>query len=460
MGADDYISLLRRGRRRAGRLVSRYSQLVRHLWGDLRAKPNVIIIGIDTLRADHLSCYGYDRPTSPHLDRWAKDSLRFTHAFSTSSWTVPGWMSLFTGLLPSGHGLIQYPQPGQLPSTIPMLAELLHQHGYLTVGFHGGGYVSDRFGFSRGFDRYESQGARFEDSLPACVQWLRQHRRWRFFLFWHGFNCHRPYDPPSDFDLFYPEYRGRYDVTKLYMQDGTLPEAEEDVRHVIAKYDGEIHYADFVISQVLAELEQLQLLEETILIVTSDHGEEFLEHGCFDHTRTLYDELMHVPLLVRLPRRWSSPSVKDELISLVDLTLLITAWLGLPFPDCDGTGLEVDQGREYVFAVTGYQRKYLDETEGQPWQHKKDRPELLRAIRTARWKLLLDRQDKPIELYDLLRDPREQWNLADMADETVQELLQTFHAVEEPAHMLKLSLDEPDDVDEQVVERLQALGYF
>ncbi|MGB3904937.1 MAG: sulfatase [Anaerolineae bacterium] len=412
------------------------------------------------MRADHLGCYGYERPTSPHLDRLAKDSLRFTRAFGTSSWTTPSWMSLFTGLLPSRHGLIQYPRPGQLPSGIPTLPELLQEHDYLTVGFHGGGHVSDAFGFDRGFDRYESWGPRFEDSLPACLEWLRKHRQFRFFLFWHGFDCHRPYDPPAEYDLFYPEYSGNYDVTRLYTEDGALPETEDDVRHVLAKYDGEILHADFMIGQLLEQLEELQLLAETVLIITSDHGDEFLEHECFDHTRTLYDELIHVPLLVRMPWRSRPSSVEDKLISLVDVGPLIADWLGLPFPACDATRVGTDPKPECVFAATGYQRKYLDETEGQPWQQKRNRPELLRAIRTLRWKLLFDRKDEPVELYDLRADPRERRNLVTMEGEVVPELLRTFRKFEEPSNKLESQLDQSHDVDDEVLERLRGLGYL
>lgn len=367
---------------------------------------------------------------------------------------------MFTGLLPSRHGLIRYPQPGVLPSRIPTLAELLQHHGYLTVGFHGGGYVSDAFGFHRGFDRYESCGARFEDSLSVCQRWLGKNRHRRFFLFWHGFDCHRPYDPPAEFDLFYPEYAGSYDVSELYTEEGALPKTHDDVRHVIAKYDGEVRHVDFLIGQLLAELEEQQLLEETILILTSDHGEEFLEHGCFDHTRTLYDELIHIPLLVRMPQRWKPPSVEDEPISLLALGPLIAEWLGVPFPACDGA--QVGEGRQVkpVFAVTGYQREYLTETEDQPWQHKKDRPELLRAVRTPRWKLLLDQQDEPIELYNLETDSREQRNLVSEAEEVVQELLQVFHDAEEPANKLDPQSDQSHDMDDEVVKRLRDLGYL
>lgn len=458
MDSDERGLLLSRTRRWASRLVRQGTHLVHRSLRHPQAGLNVIIIGIDTLRADHLGCYGYERPTSPHIDRFAKECRHFTQAFSTSSWTTPAWMSLFTSLLPSRHGVIQYPQPGQLPFSIPTLAESLRQHGYVTAGFHGGGYVSEAFGFDRGFHRYETRGTRFGDSLAVCLEWLRKHRRWRFFLFWHGFDCHRPYDPPAEFDVFYPEYGGHYDVTTLYMEDGNLPQTQEDVDYIVAKYDGEIRYVDFLVGQVLAELEELQLLEETVVIITSDHGEEFLEHGCFDHTRTLYDELIHVPLLIHTPPRLSSPAVEDALLSLVDVGPLIASWLGFPFPSRNAMVPGLD--RRCVFAATGYRRKYLEETEGRPWQHKKNRPELLRCIRTPRWKLLLDREDRPIELYDVRGDPSEDWTLNPMPGKVVHELLGAFREAEEPLDVLKLSLDEPDDVDQQVLERLRGLGYL
>ena len=145
--------------------IARNTKIKNNRSGKLANKYNVILISIDTLRADHLSCYGYHRKTSPNIDKFSAKSIVFKNAISVSSWTVPSHASMFTGLYPSRHGLIQSPQPGKLTETKKTLAEMLGEFGYFTGGFHGGGYLSPYFGFNRGFDIYSSNGSRIENNL-------------------------------------------------------------------------------------------------------------------------------------------------------------------------------------------------------------------------------------------------------------------------------------------------------
>jgi arylsulfatase A-like enzyme len=368
-----------------------------------------------------------------------------------------------TGMLPSQHGLIQYPRPGRLRSDIPTLAEILEAAGYVTLGLHGGGFVDEQFGLGRGFMEYQTHGRRFEHNLRSCLRWIRWNRKWPFFLFWHGFDCHMPYDPPAHYDRFDSEYSGDYDVTRLFRPDGDLPENEADHQHIIARYDGEIAYSDSVVGTVLAELERLQILNQTLIVVLSDHGEEFKEHGSYDHTRTLYDELVHVPLIVKLPARHIRRKV-DELISFADLAPMICEWIGLEFPLCHGKTLSqiAKLDTEYVFAETGYRKEYLEESAGWEWQHKPNRPQLLRTIQTQRWKLVIDQDDKPAELYDREVDELEQNNILDESSEKATDLLSVFQELGPgtKGNEIVESTSEMRQLDEAVIKRLQDLGYF
>jgi len=425
-------------------------------------RPNIVILGLDTLRVDHLGCYGYARQTSPNIDRLAQSSTLFHNCFSTSAWTAPAWGSLFTGMLPSQHSLLFYPAPGALRPEFPTLAEALHEAGYVTGGFHGGGYVDAGFGFARGFLEYVTKGLRLGDSLESCRQWLRDNRRRPFFLFWHGYDCHMPYEPPAEFDRFDAGYRGTYDVSTLYMPGGSLPTQQGDHEHIVAKYDGEIAYSDSMVARILHELESLQLLDSTLIVVVSDHGEEFMEHGGYDHTRTLYDELIRVPLVVRFPH--SSRAIqRSELISLVDLFPAICIWAGVEAPASHGMSPSQlrDAPREAVIAETGYLRRYLEDTEGLVWQHKKNRPELLRCVRNRRWKLMLDDRDQPHALFRLSEDPHEIVDLLEVKPGIAQELETAFHLHGSGigASELALSPQEDHPLEARVQERLRALGY-
>jgi arylsulfatase A-like enzyme len=326
--------------------------------GDAPERLNVVLISIDTLRADHLSCYGYDRPTSPAIDQLAREGTLFRNAQSASSWTTPSHMTMMTGLRPSVHGV---DRPGRrlAPEAIT-LAEVLHGAGYETAAFVGGPTLSRAFGFDRGFERYQNFVGlpafakprlggpslppetlkRAHDSKPAAAvgnaatAWLTYDAHAPFFLFVHLWDPHYDYEPPTPYDrLFDPDYDGSFDFHDLEANPAIGPEmAARERRHLVALYDGEIAWTDSIVGRILQTLDQLGLRERTLVVLTSDHGEEFLEHGGKGHLRTLYQEIVHVPLIFRAPGLVPANQRADAVFGPAHLMPTILGLVGLPAP--------------------------------------------------------------------------------------------------------------------------------
>ena len=270
---------------------------------------NVILISIDTLRADHLGTYGYERKTSPRIDGFARNALVFENAISQSSWTTPAHASMFTGLLPSEHGLTVFPQPGKLDPSKPTLASTLKDHGYATAAFVAGDFMRKAFGLNAGFAGYKPMGNSFEKTLPAARKWLGEHGDKPFFLFVHGSDPHRPYKH-KELNTFHQPAQD-YDIDNFCKHESRVREGDE-LEYVIAQYDAGIVYTDELIGKFLQYLDKQKLFRNSIVIITSDHGEELFDHGGCDHKHSVYRELTRVPLIVHLPsklargssRRW------------------------------------------------------------------------------------------------------------------------------------------------------------
>jgi arylsulfatase A-like enzyme len=276
-----------------------------------RATRGYILISIDTLRADHLGCYGYPRPTSPFLDSLARRATLFEEAYSQFPSTLVSHMSMLTGLYPREHGV--FPPNSVLSPKVETMPEAFQRAGFRTAGFTEGGYVSGRYGFRRGFDEFDSRdrgaaGERLvERTFRRGTTFLKGLRpNDRFFLFIHTYAVHAPYDAPQPYqDLFWKGPPPAGDIpptgpalTRWNMTGGRPPQPVID--HLQALYDAGIRQTDDVLKGFFAELERLGLARDVTVIVTADHGEEFQEHGRFNHTQ-LYRETLHVPLLVIHP---------------------------------------------------------------------------------------------------------------------------------------------------------------
>ncbi len=342
---------------------------------DVREAPlNVILITVSSLRADHVSCLGYERQTTPHLDKLAREHILFRNAFAASGWTMPAHGALFTSLHPSAHGATHIDRT--LGEEHQTLAEILADSGYYCVGFCCGPRLDTEHGFAQGFhvfaDRsvtallevmeYERAEAfdinrrRTNDLITdAAITWLRNNRHSLFFLFVHYYDNHWDYGPPEPYrSLYDPDYTGSLDGTQIAREPlySNAPD-ERDIRHMIALYDGEIRQTDEDLGELLAALEDQGLFRNSLVIVLGDHGEEFYEHGHTSH-QGIYDELIHIPLVISVPSGIRRST--EALVSQVDILPTILDYLGISAPDaCRGRSLRpVIEGRadsinEFVF---------------------------------------------------------------------------------------------------------------
>ena len=255
---------------------------------------------MDTVRADHLGCYGYHRETSPNVDRLAERSLLFEDAISQAAWTLPGHGSMFSGLYPSRLGVTHYPALRRLPDVNPTLAETFMAAGHTTAGFTGGGFVSEHFGFDRGFEIYTTAGRRFEHNIDDAIGWLHSRTDRPFFLFFHGYDAHRPYYSEAEDQLALGLATDMPKKRKGFCL-GDNRRRPVDLGRVVDHYDAAIRHGDRFVGRLLDAIDELGLGKNTVVLLTSDHGEEFYEHGHCDHVRFLYRETVAVPFIVYVP---------------------------------------------------------------------------------------------------------------------------------------------------------------
>jgi hypothetical protein len=300
----------------------------------------VLILMLDTLRADHVSAYGYRRPTTPTFDGLAKHSLLFSRAFSTSSWTLPAHASLFSGRDVLGHGVVS--PESLIPAELPLLAETMQANGFVTLALTGGGFVDEHYGFFRGFQSYNSRsddifqreaaGLLYESFLEDVDPFAGQD----LFIFLHTYQMHAPYKAP---DSYLKAFNPGLDIglqgvsSDLRLPGGSfrdLPAAAAAERQkLIDLYDASILYSDQeLLKPVLAYLRDHRRFDDALLVVLGDHGEEFYDHGEWEHGHSLYQELTRIPLLVKLPRQ-KQGEVRGQLFSISDVAGLVQAEYGL-----------------------------------------------------------------------------------------------------------------------------------
>ncbi len=446
--------------------------------------PNIVLIALDTLRADRLGCYGYTRTTSPNIDRFAANNILFEKAFSPASWTTPVFASLFTGLHPSRHQAGLFHKGFVLADRFTTLAERIGRTGRMTAAWTEGISIRAQLGFYQGFsvysdgetpDRHETGGA--ERTFQRAAAWLDKFGHLPFFLFVHTYECHEPYAPPPPWDSMFadPNYPGK--------AGGIAASAvnEADKRHVSSRYDGCVAYADKWTGWFLEHLDTLNLMNNTIVIVFSDHGEEFWEHGGCGHGLTLFDEVLHVPLILHLPTNVAKPQRIGAQVSLADVFATLLDFTGVPMPE--GTDSEslmplIDPDSEKTYArphvvseLYTSEAKYKDNY-GLPFEW------LSRSLRTPRYKYIVSNKpdfqgekaqalypDKPVEsLYSLLDDPREQNNLAEKQIEQLsrlkRDLLGFLRASDPLQDTSGINPVQVDGLKEDDIQSLQALGYL
>ncbi len=315
-------------------------------------RPNVIFIVVDALRADHVSAYGYERPTSPHLDAFMAGGARFDEATSPSSWTFPSNVSMLTARMPQRVRMNDW---GSYASTVHpeelLLSEAMKNGGYHTAGFVTN-YLLDRiFGLARGYDHYQrlDDPRRATDLNQVIFTWLDTYDATAdsrpLFLFAYYYDPHSWYDPPPPYDTLYdPDYTGPL-TADVYQHgqrvvSGEIVPTARDVQHLLALYDGEITFWDYHFNQLMNRLAAEGLLDNALVVMTSDHGQMFGEHGKWIHRNSLYEEVLRVPLFIRYPGTIPAGMVVDTPVFTADLMPTILDLVGLPVPgNLDGRSL-------------------------------------------------------------------------------------------------------------------------
>jgi arylsulfatase A-like enzyme len=316
------------------------------------SRPNIILIILDTTRADRLSCYGYERKTSPNIDKLAGESVLYSRAIAPSSWTLPSHASLFTGKFTTSHGA-KYDPEGPLDLTDAIddkdeekeyrarglsqneltLASILKEAGYMTAAVVGGPWLKRVFGLAKGFDHYDDtqintlDGINADQVTDSAARWLDKSYKKKFFLFLNYFDPHAPYSPPDEF------------VEKL-LPDGILLSKDRPQLGIYnALYDAEILFMDYHVGRLFQKLKDCGVYDSSWIIVTADHGELLGEHGQSGHGSYLYQEEIHIPLLFKYPAKEASPGRTDTMVQLNDVFAMILNRLGIALPENIQAGL-------------------------------------------------------------------------------------------------------------------------
>jgi choline-sulfatase len=400
---------------------------------EMTPRRDVFLITIDTLRSDHVRCYGYERIETPAIDQLAKQGIRFTQAFTPSPITNTSHTSILTGLLPSSHGVNDFGVP--LAIKHPTLAEILEKRGYRTAAFIGSVILDSKTlapGLDRGFKFYDnfpekteskSRWGRIErrgmDVVQRAEIWLNGHDEAPHFVWVHLYDPHDPYEPPPPYSEMYKD----------------------------RLYDGEIAYADSALGHFLAYLKKQNWYEEAFIIVVGDHGEGLGEHGEDTHGIFLYDSTTHVPLIAKLPKEQEAGRVVDEQVRTTDIMPTILELLGIPAPASpDGTSLKpsilgTEAAHRTVFGETDYPLRF-------GWAP-------LRSVRNEGFKFI--EAPRP-EFYDLRSDPGELRNRYVPWDTTVQKLRKML--AELSAKSLPPGKPSRAAVSPGTIDELRALGYL
>jgi arylsulfatase A-like enzyme len=434
---------------------------------------HVLVILTDTTRRDSLGCYGAARPLTPHIDQVAAEGTRFEQAIAQSCWTLPTVTSILTGTYASIHGS-QGKFTGPNTTTfyrsrteIPHGTELLRAEGIRTHAIVNVGFLSPALGINRGFERYDFVAGtnwrirRADASVEAAIEFYRRNSRKNTFLFLHLFDPHLNYDPPGKFrDMFTGGYKGTYrtltpNQLKRLIEDRVRPEAA-DRAFLRGEYDGEVLFMDSQIGRLIDALRSLGVYERTTIIIVADHGEEFWDHDAFEHGHSMYQELIHVPLIIKLPARYHrGRAVVSTRVRQIDIMPTVFDVLGIEPPaSFDGQSL--------LPLITGQGEEPPDRpafSEGTLYGIDKV------AYYEGRYKYILNLADGSGELYDVQADPLETDNLLDSRMADAERMRAALAGFRDSLQARSDRLPAPMGVDltgkdgSELRSQLKALGY-
>jgi len=439
--------------------------------------PNIVLVTIDTLRADHLSCYGYKENTSPNIDQLVREGVLFKEVIAQEPQTGPSHSSIMTSKYPIVHGTIM--NGSKLGQSETTLAEILLKKGFSTAAFVSAYVLDSIFGLDQGFEVYDDVFSRFkgiyklvtykilekfsfypsddsveiraDNTTQKVLKWLEKERRKPFFLWVHYFDPHSTYGPPPPFDVkFDPGYQGRF-ISEFNTDEhfGRMDFTESEIKHIKALYDGEIAFADFHIGRIFKKLKELGVYNNTVIIITADHGEDLYEHGVFDHQNYLYDTILRVPLIIKFKdSQYSNLIIKDQ-VQLIDIMPTILETLGM-HKNLKGQGVSL---MPLILGLnTNPNKEAYSETHS---------PAALKtkfSVRNTDWKFIHTVEGDEKELYNLFEDPLESKNLISREKERgnlekkLKEWLNWSSKLSGSSSKLK--------VDKKIMEKIKSLGYY
>jgi len=455
----------------------------------LHDPPHIILITLDALRADHLSCYGYTKISTRHIDQLAEDGYLFAQLSAPASWTTPSMMSMLTGQYPSVHGCTDLAHSAA--KGVLSIAQILQSYGYRTSAIVANETLSHQFGFSRGFDQYMEYGdleiikgfkstriyylvKRFKSILLGggqgygglgvmenTTEWtahqvrsfLNDRHDGPFFLWIHFLDPHGPFQPPKK---YIPGGYEPGDISWRYLQkqNRKYDYREGDRKSVLNLYDGEILYVDEKLGEIFSLVKKKDWYDNALIILSSDHGEEFWENGVLGHLYTLYNEVLHIPMILKLPRQLTTPSSSNRIIPLpASLTYLPRTILDVLGID----GFEQFGPVSLLGIIKGEIR-----SQSPVFSEITVRNPALKKIRTTDFSLIYDFKSDKRELYHLLDDPDEVREVSDQYPEQTKDLSDTLINWVKQMQIDKKQYGEAKSIgmDQGTVERLRALGYL
>lgn len=446
----------------------------------LNVPPNIVLIAIDTLRSDHLGCYGYPHPVSPNIDRLAREGVLFERCYSVAGWTLPSFMSIFTGLLPAAHNCRD--TETALSPTCPTLPQKLHDKGYFCAAVVANPYLSAKFGFGRGFDKYDDYtvfldaelallaadksrqytqvtelvtGSTVTQQAQRLIAAAKKSRK-PLFLFVHYFDPHDSYIPPTPFDRqFDPDYQGPATGRQL-LASRNAPPSPRDLAHLRALYDGEIAFDDAQLAPLLKTLDTAFDPANTLLILLSDHGEAFGEHGMLLHGNSAYREELQVPMIWRWPGVLPQNHRVKLPVATTDIPTTLARLLGIQ-------DFNPPHTRSLWPALTGGQlpepHDILSDKCLGPSHHLALTRNALRLH--ARFDISPTEPTTHYELYDLSTDPNEQRNLAAANPPHLASLKTSLLQIWTDSQKLRQTTPAPNPVhlNDKDRQRMKGLGY-
>jgi len=443
----------------------------------MKDRKNIILLSIDALRADHVSYHGYERNTTPFLDSLHDDATTFSNAFSASSHTREAVPSLITGYKPhafagEGYRLVR-----------PSLADRLSDSDYSSAAFHSNPYISRAYGYDSGFDTFDDDlllgqhryialaqrvidkfllkkgeyHARAEDINRKSLDWIDSNDGEPFFLWNHYMDVHGPYNPPEGYQSYQNQSLSNSEAQSLYQKSINEPEAvtESERDLLIELYNGEIEYLDAQLKQFMSALEERRLRQNSIIIITSDHGDAFGEYGYFTHPREIHDILLHVPLLILHPDCESKEI--NSVVSLLDVVPTVLDCLELSKDSIDGRSLlyENEFSEEHLQGIAWSGVQGLED----------DKNNRLFSLRDDEWKVVIKRNLEENDLvaesgYYVGEGKEDMVTLEDVESSRLRELQEELRVRSKNQTVsIGVQSDQGEEINEEISERLEALGY-